>query len=158
MSNILLQKVLPFVPLTATGTEVFVATITTFLFDSYDDLEETLTHMKSLKLKSYPGENITDICAAILIDAERLESARDFNPERLGYISRIFEDNSESKFCLWDIQKYKEVMEFMKKLPVCDMDVISQEELITYESLVQEALQGFRDLVDSERWEPAISK
>ena len=56
-------------PLTATGTEVFVATMTTFLYDSYDALEETLTHTKSLKLKSYPGENVTDCCAAILVDS-----------------------------------------------------------------------------------------
>ena len=30
-------------------------------------------------------------------------------------------------------------MEFIKKVRVCDMDVLSQEDLITYESLVQEA-------------------
>ena len=38
------------------------------------------------------------------------------------------------------------------------MDVISQEDLITYESLVQEDTQEYRDLVDSKRWEPATSK
>ena len=30
--------------------------------------------MKSLKLNSYPGENVTDCCAAILVYAEPLES------------------------------------------------------------------------------------
>ena len=95
--------------------------------------------MKSLKLKSYPGENVTDCCAAILVDAERLESAGAFNPEHLGYIIRIFEDTSDSRFRLWAIQKYKEVTEFIRKLRVCDMDVLSQEDLITYESLVQQA-------------------
>ena len=57
---------------TATGPEVSVAIMTTFLSDSYDALEKTLNHMKSLKLKSYPGENVTDCCAAILVDVERL--------------------------------------------------------------------------------------
>ena len=38
------------------------------------------------------------------------------------------------------------------------MDIISQEDLITYESLVQEATRECRDLVDSKRWEPATSK
>ena len=109
LSNTLLQKVLKLVPLTATGPEVFVATMTTFLSGSYDALGETLNHMKSLKLKIYPGENVTDCCAAIFMDAERLESARDFKPEHLGYITRIFEHTSDSRFCLWDIQKYKEV-------------------------------------------------
>ena len=38
------------------------------------------------------------------------------------------------------------------------MDVISQEDLITYESLVQEATREYRNLVDSKLWEPATSK
>ena len=59
-SNTLIQKVLKLVPLTATGPEVFVSTMTTFLSDSYDALEETLNHMNSLKLKIYPGKNVTD--------------------------------------------------------------------------------------------------
>ena len=94
-------------PLTATGPEVFVATITKFLSDSYDALEETLTHMKSLKLKIYPGDNVTDFCEARLVDAEHIESAGDFKPENLGYITRIFEDTSDSRFLLWAIQNYK---------------------------------------------------
>ena len=60
LSNTLLQKVLTLVPLTATGPEVFVATMTKFLSDSYNVLVETLTHMKSLKLKNYPGEKVKD--------------------------------------------------------------------------------------------------
>ena len=146
------------VPLTATGPEVFVATMTKFLSDSYDALEVTLNHMKSLKLKIYPGENVTDCCAAILVDAERLENAGALKPEHLGYITHIFEDNSDSRFRLWDIQKYKEDTEFIKKIRVFDMDVISQEDIITYESLVQEATQEYRYLVDSKRWKPANSK
>ena len=67
-------------PLTATGPEVFVVTMTKFLYDFYDALEYTLTHMKSLKLKSYPGENVTYCCAEILVYAECLESSRDFKP------------------------------------------------------------------------------
>ena len=114
--------------------------------------------MKILKLKSYPGENVTDFCAAILVDAKRLESDGAFKPEHLGYIIRIFEDTSDSRFRLWAIKKYKEVTEFIGKLRVCDMDVLSQEDLITYESLVQEAPREYRDLVDSKRWEPATSK
>ena len=138
-------------PLTATVPEVFVATMTTFFSDSYDALEEFLTHMKILKLKRYQGENVTDFCAAILVDSERLESSRAFKPKNLGYINRIFEDTSDSRFRMWDIQKYKEVMDFIKKLCVCDMDLISQENLITYESLVQEATLECLYLVDSKR-------
>ena len=93
-----------------------------------------------------------------MVDAERLESAGAFKPDRLGYITNIFEDTSDSIFCLWDIHNYKEVTDFIKKLRVCDMDDISKEDLITYESLVQEATREFHDLVDSNQWEPATSK
>ena len=39
-----------------------------------------------------------------------------------------------------------------------DIDVLSQEDLITYESLVQEATREYRNLVDSKQWELATSK
>ena len=39
LSNTLLQEVLTLVPLTATGPEVYVSIITTFLSDSYDALD-----------------------------------------------------------------------------------------------------------------------
>ena len=40
--------------------------------------------------------------------------------------------------------------EFIKKLRVCDMDVLSQEDLLTYESLVQEATREYRNLVSDQ--------
>ena len=151
LSNTILHNVLTLVTLKAMGPEVFVATMTTFLSDSYYALEETLNHMKSLKLKSNLGDNVTDSGAEILVDSEHLKSAGDFKPEHLGYINSIFEDTSDSRFRLWAIQKYNEVTEFIKNLCVCDMDVLSQDDLITYEYLVQEATREYRNLVDSKR-------
>ena len=62
-SNAILQKVLVLIPLTETGPEVYVSTMTTFLSDSYDALDENLTHTKSLNLNIYPWENITNVSA-----------------------------------------------------------------------------------------------
>ena len=100
LSNTILQKVLTLVTLKAIGPEVFVVTMTKFRSDSYDALGETITHTKSLKLKIYPGEDFTDFCAAILIDAERFDISGVFKSDHLGYITCIFEDTSESRFCL----------------------------------------------------------
>ena len=83
--------------------------------------------MNILKLKNYPGLNVIDSCAAILVDSECLESSEALKPEHLGYITCIFDDTYDSRFRLWAIQKYKQVAEFINKLCVCDMDVISQE-------------------------------
>ena len=100
LSNNLLKKVLTLVMLITTGPEVFVATMTIFFYDSYDALEETLTHMNSLKLEIYPGDNVTNCCDAILVDDERLESSGAFNTDHLGYINHIFVDNYDSRFRL----------------------------------------------------------
>ena len=62
LSNNLLQKVLTLVLLTETGTEFFVATMNSLLYDSYDALEETLTPMKSLKRKKSRGERYRFLC------------------------------------------------------------------------------------------------
>ena len=80
--------------------------------------------MNSIKPKNYLGENVTDRCAAILVYSERLESAGAFKTEPLGYTTCIFQDTSDSRLCLWDIQKYKEVTEFIKKIHVCYMAFI----------------------------------
>ena len=102
LSNTLIQKVLTLVTTTATGPEVFVANMTTFISNFYDALEETLTQ-NSLKLKSYPGENVADCFVEILVDVERLESDGDFKTDQIGYITHIFDDTSDSRFRLWDI-------------------------------------------------------
>ena len=134
--------------LTKTGPEVYVDTMNEVLSDYYDSLVDTMNHMKSLWLKDHPGENVADCCDVNLVDVECIEISGAFKTDHLGYITITFDNTSNYIFHLWTIQKYKDVMEFIKKLRVCDMDVLSQEDLITYESFVQEATQEYRDLVD----------
>ena len=95
--------------------------------------------MKSLKLNSYPGDNVTDLCTVILVDHERLESADTFNTEQLGHITCIYEDTYYSRFRFLEIQIYKEDKEFIKDICVCDLDVIQLEEIITNELLIKKA-------------------
>ena len=94
--------------------------------------------MESLKPKSYPWENVTALSAEITVGYRRLESARAFMPDHLGYISRIFDNTSDTRCCRREIHNYKEVMEFIKKLHVYDLYFIQSEELIPYDSLLQE--------------------
>ena len=97
-SNDLLKKVLALVPMTATGTEVYVSTMTTIISDSYYSLVGTMNHMKRLKLKDHPTGNVENCYKAIVVNVESLESAGAFKPDRLRYIIHIFEDNSDSRF------------------------------------------------------------
>ena len=55
LSNTILKKVMTLVTLTATGPDVYVANMTTFLYNSYYSLVDTLNHMNILKLKDHPG-------------------------------------------------------------------------------------------------------
>ena len=41
---------------------------------------------------------------------------------------------------------------------MCDMDVISQEDTITYDFLLHEATHEYHDLVDSKWWEMDTGK
>ena len=88
-----------------------------------------------------------------MVDAESLESSATFKPEHLGCITHIFGGTYYSIFYTWEIQKYKEIAEFIKKLRVCDMDFIPLEDLIIYDSLVKEAAHEYRNLVYSKWWE-----
>ena len=71
--------------------------------------------MKSLKLKYHPGGGVADFYYVILVNMESLDSAIAFKPEHLGYIIRIIEDTSDYRFHLWETQKYKEVIEYVKE-------------------------------------------
>ena len=96
LSNTLLQKVMTLVPMTETGPEVYVATITTIISDFCYSLVDTLNHMKSLKIKYHSGRDVAYFYDAILVNVESLESSGAFKPEHLGYIIRIFENTSDS--------------------------------------------------------------
>ena len=89
------------------------------------------------KLKDNQGGDAADCYDAILVNVESLESSGAFKPEHLGYIIRIFENTSDSRFHLWATQKYKEVMEFVKKPLLCDEDVMQTNNIITYGLLTQ---------------------
>ena len=63
----LLAKVLRYVPITASGPEIFMSTVTVCFSDSYDALEQTKIELKTIKLKDFPGENVQDCVAKFLI-------------------------------------------------------------------------------------------
>ena len=158
LSNTLLQKLMTLVLMTETGPEVYVATITTIISDSYYSLVDTLKHMKSLKIKYHSGRDVADLYDAILVNVESLESDGAFKPEQIGYIIRIFENTSDSIFHLWATQKYKEVMEFVKKPLLCDEDVMHTDYIIICGFLVQKSLREYSNNVKSKRWEPTDIK
>ena len=55
-------------------------------------------------------------------------------------------------------QKYKEVIEFIKKLFVSDEYFMQLDDIITNGSLVQKYIGEYHKIVDSKQWEPSDSK
>ena len=102
--------------------------------------------MKNIQLKDHPGRYAADCYDAILVNVESLESAGAFKPEHLGYIIRIFENTSNSRFQIWATQKYKEVVGFIKKPLLCDKDVMHTNDIITYGLLAQESLREYSNI------------
>ena len=154
----IIHKVLELVPLTATGNEVYVDTITTVLSHSCYSLKETLTHLNCLKLKDRQGDNVAQLCAEILVNANRIESAEAFKTQRLGYITLIFQNTSDPRFHIRATQKYKDIKQFIKKLHICDKGSIQTEDFITYGYLGQEDMGEYHNIVTSKQWEPTDIK
>ena len=71
----LLKRAPTLVLLTETVPDVYVTTMTTVISNHYDYLEETLNHLDYLKIKDHLRKNFSEYCSAILVNAERLESA-----------------------------------------------------------------------------------
>ena len=94
-------------PLIATRPGVYVATVNKVISDYYASLEETLEHLKCIKLKYLLGDNVAEFCASILVDAESLESDVNFKNAYFGYITHIFKNTYDPRFHLWATHKYK---------------------------------------------------
>ena len=127
--------------------------MTTVISNYYGSLVDTMNYMKSLNLKDQPVGNFAYCCDSILVDVKRLEIDISLKPEYLGYIISIFDNTSDSGFHLWATQKYKEVMEFVKKPLLCDEDGMHTDDIITNGSLVHEYLREYSNIVDSKWWE-----
>ena len=88
---------------------------------------------------------------AILENVEGLENDGAFKPEHLGYIISTFENTSDSRFIIWATQKYKEVMEFVKKPLLSDKYVMHTNDITTYGLLAQESLREYSNIVNSKQ-------
>ena len=63
--------------------------MTIFISFSYISLEDTINHLNTIKINSYPLDNVAYLCDEILVDVEHIMSAGAFKPENLGYITQF---------------------------------------------------------------------
>ena len=155
LSADLLTKILKEISITATGTEVFITTMHICISDSYKTLEETKKQLKSLKLSDFPGKNVVDCCAQILMLAEHLDSAGAFETDLLCAIARIFTLSSEKIFNVWAIETSRKCIKYVKSVQVNNPDTLPEQ--IFYESINLEAQEEYCSLFYFNQWSPATT-
>ena len=57
---------------------------------SYISLEDTINHLNTIKINSYPWYNVSYFCDEIFVDFEHIVSSGAFKPEHLGYITQFW--------------------------------------------------------------------
>jgi len=157
LSADLLQKLLREVSISASGPVTLVALLRLVQLDSYEAMELTKEKLKKLTLKNYPGENVEQCCADIVMYAEQLDSAGSFEAPLLCSIAKTFESASEERFRLWGMKTYDRCKDYVKSLRIMDEDTVDADRRITYESLTQDAIVEYRDLIGSNRWSAAVT-
>ena len=87
--------------MTVAEPQVYVEAIPTVIFYLYNNLKDTINHLKSIKLNIYPEDNVEYLSSEILVYADKLESDSAFKTGNLGYITCIFDNTYDSIFSLW---------------------------------------------------------
>ena len=75
--------------LTSTKPEVYIESMTIFISCLYISLEGAINHLNTIKINSYPLDNVEYFYDEILVDVEHIVGARVFKPENLGYITQF---------------------------------------------------------------------
>ena len=155
LSSNMLSKVVGEVPSNASGPETLVALMIVVFSDSYEAMQKCKNELKALTLRNYSNENVKECCDRIMVLSERLDSAGYFDQDLLCSIAHIFESTTDERFKLWAIYNYNQCSKFVKSLRTRPITSIPKDDRITYETLVKDAKEEHRKLVDSERWSPA---
>ena len=87
-----------------------------------------------------------------MVYAEFLDITTAFKSKKLGYITHILYNTSDPKLHLWDNNKYKEVVDLIKKLHICYEYAMLPKEIITYGSLIQEYMGEYHNIVNLKQW------
>ena len=80
---------------------------------------------------------------------------RALSPEHLVDISRTLEESKDTRFWIWKIEKYCKVADFLNQLRVANSELITSKDIITYETLTQEACSEYFNLLYSNLLYPA---
>ena len=154
LNSDLLTKVLKLVDISASGPEVLSATLTVIHSSNYEIMEKVRNQLANIRLSNFPGENVDDCCTAMLKLTERMADAGFLRPEHLSMLTRCWKQSKDHHFELWAIRKHEQVNAYRRKLEVMEEAAIPAAERVDYETLIKEAHQEYRELVEQGEWGP----
>jgi hypothetical protein len=159
----LLSKVIQEVGVSASGPVTFTAAMkVVFSGEHFEQLDLLREEFKGLKLSDYPGEDIQAINEKIKDIMDRLEGADmiSFGDQLLITQVGLYEQSSSEHMRLWALSKYEKVVDFVNRCRFGDVaklrTTLSSSEIITYESLADEANKKYHELIGRNRYPPAI--
>ena len=85
-------------------------------------MEQTKGDLKYIKNTIVYGENDIDCRIKAISLSERLDFAGKIEPKFLCNMVKIFKTTMNKRFDLWDMRKYDEISDYVRKLMVSDID------------------------------------
>jgi hypothetical protein len=129
-----------------------------FSGEHFKKLDLLREEFKSLKLSDNPGEDIQAINEKNKEIIDRLEGADmiSFGDKLLITQVGLYEQSSSEHMHLWALSKYEKVVDFVNRCRFGDVaklrTTLSPSEIITYESLADEANKKYHELIGRNRY------
>ncbi len=121
-----------------------------------------LEEFKHLKLSDFPGEDIQAVNEKVKDILDRLDGADmlSLGDQLLIHQVGLYEQSSAEHMRLWALSKYDKVVDFVNKCRFGDAtklrETLPSTEIITYETLADEANKKYHELIGRNRYPPAI--
>lgn len=159
----LLGKVIQEVGVSASGPVTFIAAMKiVFSGEHFEQLDLLREEFKHLKLSDFPGEDIQAVNEKVKDILDRLDGADMLSLGDQLLINQVglYEQSSAEHMRLWALSKYDKVVDFVNKCRFGDAtklrETLPSTEIITYETLADEANKKYHELVGRNRYPPAI--
>ena len=158
ISPSLYKDVLKKVTINASGPEVLMAIVSCVATFTYDSMEKVKSRLKSITIKSYPGENIKNMNVDIKALCEQLYSAGFWEKELLQVISKKYKLSTCEEFCLWAIGTLSEkTIDYLRSVSLMDDSAMMPDKIVTYDMLLDLSTKKYEDLLGSAEWTPHVS-
>ena len=159
----LLGKVIQEVGVSASGPVTFIAAMKiVFSGEHFEQLDLLREEFKHLKLSDFPGEDIQAVNEKVKDILDRLDGADmlSLGDQLLIHQVGLYEQSSAEHMRLWALSKYDKVVDFVNKCRFGDAtklrETLPSTEIITYETLADEANKKYHELIGRNRYPPAI--